>query len=133
MTENITPTFPINAASSNSYPYVTKGQVKDRLESDADFRIEALLVLYRRQTTDEQEAKDTKHKNRRGFMSSHAVHGTRIAELVISGAEISDEDQAKLDGIVVRYSKQLAGHYRAEQVMSLDAEAVEATRAKFGV
>lgn len=133
MTDSKSPTFAINAAANNSYPYVTKSQVKARLEADADFRVEALLVLYRRQTEDEQDAKDTKYKNKRGFMSSHAVNGTNLAEKVIAGEELTDEDEGKLEGIVAKYSKQLAGHYRSEQIMSLDAEAVEATRAKFGV
>jgi hypothetical protein len=133
MTDTKNPTFPINAAANNSYPYVTKKQVAERLADDADFRVECLLVLYRRQTTDERDAKDTKHKNRRGFMSSHAVNGSTLAEKVISGEELTDEDHGKVDAIVPRYGKQLASHFRAEQKMSLDAEAQSEISAKFGV
>lgn len=126
-------TFEINNQSNNSYPFVTKAQVKARLESDPDFRREALLVLYRRQTEDEREAKDTVHKNRRGFMSSHAVHGTRIAELLLMGESISLEDESRIEAITGRYTKQLCEHYRAEQISELDAEEAAKVKATFGV
>ena len=127
------PTFAINPAANNSYPYVTKSQVAERLSQDADFRVAALLVLYRRQTEDERDEKDTKYKNKRGFMSSHAVNGSRLAEKVISGEELSGEEQEKVDCIVGRYTKQLTGHYRAEQVAYLDDDAAAQIREKFGV
>ena len=101
--------------NSNKYPFVTKAQIASRLENEPDFRMECLLVLYRRQTEDEQERKETKYKNKRGFMSSHAVNGTRLAEQVLAGEEITEEDQGKIDGMVVRYTKQLASHFRAIQ------------------
>lgn len=127
------PTFAIDTNPTNSYPYVTKKQVAERLADDADFRVECLLVLYRRQTEDEREEKDTKYKNRRGFMSSHAVWGTKLAEKVISGEDLTEEEEGKIEGIVPRYTKQLAAHFRAEQQMHLDEEAQEQIRAKFGV
>jgi hypothetical protein len=127
------PTFAINTNPTNSYPYVTKAQVKARLEEDADFRLQCILVLYRRQTEDERDEKDTKYKNRRGFMSSHAVWGSKIAEKVISGEELTEEEEGKAEEIPCRYTKQLAAHFRAEQQMHLDEEAQEQIRAKFGV
>ena len=132
-TENSNPTFAIKTAAQNSYPYVTKSEVKARLETDPDFRVSALLVLYKRQTEDEREAKDTKWKNRRGFMSSHAVNGSRLAEKVICGEELTEEDHGKIEAIVTRYSKQLAAHYRAEQTVCLDSEAAAQIKEKFGV
>ena len=96
----------------NGYPFRTKREICDQLATDRDFRHECLLILYRRQTEDEQETKETKWKNRRGFMSSHAVNGSRIAQAILAGEQLSDEDEAKLDGIVCRYGKQLAAHFR---------------------
>ena len=133
MTDNTTPTFAIDTDPQNSYPYVTKRQVKERLDADPDFRLECMLVLYRRQTEDERDAKDTKHKNKRGFMSSHAVWGSKIAERLIAGEELTEEEVGKADAIAPRYSKQLAAHFRAEQTMHLDAEAQAAVKEKFGV
>ena len=101
---------------TNGYPFVTKRQIADHLESSEDFRNEAMLVLYRRQTEDEQETSETKWKNRRGFMSSHAVHGTRIAKALLAGEPLSDEDRGRVSAIACRYTKQLAAHFRAEQL-----------------
>jgi hypothetical protein len=132
-----TPTFEINANPSNSYCFVTKAQVKDRIESgDTGFLVTCLLVLYRRQTEDEQATKDTKYKNKRGFMSSHAVHGTRIAEELAAGLsfeQLTEADQGRVQNMVPRYIKQLAGHFRAEQEMSMDSAKREEQRALFGV
>jgi len=133
MTDTKNPTFAINPAANNSYPYVTKAQVKARLEEDADFRLQALLVLYRRQTEDERDEKDTKWKNKRGFMSSHAVNGSQLAEKVIAGEELTEEESGKVEGIVCKYSKQLTAHFRAEQTACLDAEAQAQIHEKFGV
>jgi hypothetical protein len=98
----------------NGYPFRTKREICDQLATDRDYRVECLLVLYERQTTDEQETKETKWKNRRGFMSSHAVNGSRIAQALLAGEALSDEDEAKLSAIVCRYGKQLASHSRAQ-------------------
>lgn len=98
----------------NGYPFRTKREICDQLATDDSFRHACLLVLYERQTTDEQETKETKWKNRRGFMSSHAVNGSRIAQALLAGEALSPEDEAKLDGIVCRYGKQLAAHFRQE-------------------
>jgi len=133
MTDTKIPTFAINPAANNSYPYVTKKQVAERLADDADFRLQCLLVLYRRQTEDERETKDTKWKNKRGFMSSHAVNGSRLAEKVIAGEELTEEESGKVEGIVCKYSKQLTAHYRAEQTACLDDEAAAQIHEKFGV
>jgi hypothetical protein len=131
-------TFEINANPSNSYAFVTKAQVKERIEHGSpDFLVECLFILYRRQTQDEQAAKDTKYRNKRGFMSSHAVHGTRIAEELSSGLigweELTETDQRRIEAIVPRYLKQLTAHFRAEQEWEMDAAKREEQRALFGV
>ena len=118
-------------ATSNGYPFMTKRQIVAKLHAERDFRHEALLVLFQRQTEDEVVEKDTKWKNRRGFMSSHAVHGTRIAELILAGDRIEDEDEGRIEAMVVRYGKQLAAHYR--QVKLAENPELAAQAAKFGI
>lgn len=100
----------------NVYPFRTKRDILAQLETDDDFLVECLGILYQRQTEDERETKETKYKNRRGFMSSHAVNGTRLAEKMLTGEEWSEEDWGKARAIVGRYGKQLAAHFRAEQI-----------------
>lgn len=122
--------------TSNGYPFATKREIVARLADDRDFRAEALLVLYQRQTDDEVVAKDTKWKNRRGFMSSHAVHGTRIGQLLVNGESLEDEDQDRVWAMAPRYSKQLADHFRTVQLRKAretgDTKLIEQA-AKFGI
>jgi len=101
-----------------SYPFRTKRQILEQLETDDTFLVECLGILYQRQTTDEQETKETKYRNHRGFMSSHAVNGTRLAEKMLSGEEWMPEEWDKVRGIVCRYGKQLAAHFRAETLVN---------------
>lgn len=117
--------------TSNGYPFATKREIVERLHADREFRHEALLVLYQRQTDDEVAEKDTKWKNKRGFMSSHAVHGTRIAEAILAGEEIDAEDEGRIEAMVVRYGKQLAAHFRQAKLRANPELAEQA--AKFGV
>lgn len=103
------------AKAKISYPFPTKREVLAAQASD-DVVLEHLGILYQRQTDDEKERKETKWKNRRGFMSSHAVNGTKVAEKVAMGEELSEADWAMARGIVSHYGKQLAAHYREEMI-----------------
>lgn len=104
--------------TKKSYPFVTKAQLKARLQ-DFTFCCEAMVILFDRQTAFEQETSSTLNKNRRGFMSSHAVHGTRIAKALRAGEAVAEEDVARVMAIAPRYTKQLADHFRA---LALEAD-----------
>ena len=110
----------------NKYPFRTKREILAQLETDDTFVVEAMGILYQRQTEDERETKETKYKNRRGFMSSHAVNGTRLVEKMLQGEEWTPEDWGKARGIVCRYGKQLAAHFRSEQLAKSPGLAAEA-------
>lgn len=118
-------------ASSNNYPFQTKAQIKDRLSFDDSFVLACVLVMDARQTEDEQESRETKWRNRRGWMSSHAVHGSRIAALVRSGEDLSEEDSRRAREMVSRYTKQLASHFR--QVASEEDPSLKEAGSVFGV
>ncbi len=94
-----------------NYPFATKAQI---LASQADFStcLVHLEQLYDAQTSEEQDAKDTRVKNARGFMSSHAVTGSTLAVKARSGEELTEEEQGKVRSIVCRYGKQLAAFSR---------------------
>jgi len=49
----------------------------------------ALVILYRRQTADEQKHRDTKHSNKQGFNTAHAKEGTRLARKILAGENLS--------------------------------------------
>lgn len=99
-----------------AYPFLTKAQISSRIGSDFKFACEVIGILYDRQTKHEQDTKSTLTKNARGFMSSHAVHGSRIAQLLRNGQALDEADMARVAMIAPRYTKQLAEHFRAEAI-----------------
>ena len=98
--------------TKNPYPFMTKSEVGARLAEDREFRQSCLLTIFNRQTVVEQDSLQTTDKNARGFMSSHSVNGSIIAKKILNGEELSPEDDAKLQGIICKYTKQLANHFR---------------------
>jgi hypothetical protein len=115
---------------TNLYPFLSKAQISTRIEEDPAFALECLQIMCSRQTAFEQESKTTVVKNRRGFMSSHAVNGTLLA--VKARTEGLDEvETAKAQEMVSHYTKQLASHFRAE---ALERDpSLAATARVFGV
>ena len=102
--------------AANLYPFVTKSTLKARLAAEPEFRAQAMVILLALQTQHEQDTSTTLSKNRQGFMSSHAVHGTRIAKAIKAGEILSDEDQGRVDAIAPRYTRQLAVYFRAKAI-----------------
>ncbi len=109
-----------------SYPFVTKSIIAARIEQDDAFMVECLGVLYARQTAFEQDTKSTLNKNRQGFMSSHAVRGSTLA-VKAAGEGLTEEETDKARGIVCRYTKQLASHFR-QVAIEADPSLAEAAR-----
>lgn len=106
-----------------AYPFRGKNQVKKDLNEEGprgdQVRTVAIALLVHMQTEDERTARDTKHKNKRGLMSSHAWHGTRIGQEIIAGASLADlepEDQDRVSKYARVYSKQIAAALRAYAV-----------------
>lgn len=102
--------------NQNMYPFVTKTQIKTRLDNEPEFRLQAMAILHTLQTEYEQETKSTRSKNRQGFMSSHAVKGCKVAEKIKAGETLTVEDQDIVDRIAPRYSRQLATFFRAQAI-----------------
>ena len=114
-------------AAGNLYPFTTKAQIKARLDSDPAFRVETMCLLHTLQTEHEQATLSTLSQNRQGFMSSHAVWGSKIAVKVkahLAGggtiatamALLTAEEWGKVDAIAPRYSRQLAAYHRAKEI-----------------
>jgi hypothetical protein len=102
--------------SGNLYPFVTKAQIKAKLESDPEYRKEAMAILHTLQTEHEQATKSTLSKNRQGFMSSHAVRGSEVAVKIKAGETLTAEDWEIVNKIAPRYSRQLATFARAQAI-----------------
>ena len=117
--------------SSKLYPFTTKAQIAALIASSDEYMLQGLCQLHTWQTEHEQETKTTEVKNRRGFMSSHAVNGSKLAEKVKAGETLTAEETDKARSIVGRYTRQLAV---ASREAALEADpALRATAAIFGV
>lgn len=99
----------------NGYPFRSKRAILAEIAESPAFALQCLQIMDARQTEDERENKETKYKNRRGWMSSHAVNGTILAAKARDEG-LSDEEFAKAQAMVSRYGKQLASHFRNESL-----------------
>ena len=102
---------PIN---TNSFPFITRKQIKAELDNSFDTRCAAMMTLYRLQTLQEQATDKTLYANRNGFMSSHAVNGSKVAKKLMAGEELEASDVEHVNRIAPTYSRQLAPLARAE-------------------
>ena len=106
----------VATTSTNLYPFVTKAQIAERLYQSFEARCEAMCLLHTLQTEYEQSRRVTLSRNRQGFMSSHAVVGSRVAEKLKAGEQLEDEDVIAINKIAPRYTRQLAVYERAKQL-----------------
>jgi len=113
--------------NGSTYPFISKAQIAERIETDADFARQCILII---QDRHQRRLAGTAHGPRCGWMSSHASLGPRLAGLVAAN-EARPEDFKKAITLVARYTKQLAAHFRAEQLQQNPSLAAVADR--FGV
>jgi len=70
---------------------LTKAGIVKLLQDDKRAVAKALVVLNKRQTTDEQRTEQTKHRNGRGFRPCHARMGTNMAEFFQRNGYLTDK------------------------------------------
>ena len=99
-------------AAPPMYPFVGVKAVKAKLEADPEIQKAVVCMLFHLQTEAEQAKRDTEVKNRCGFMSSDAWHGSRLAERLINEMGLTADDEAKIAKIATKYSKQLSVQLR---------------------
>lgn len=121
----------MTTTNSNLYPFETKAQIAAKIAQDDQYMLAALAQLHTWQTAHEQETKTTEVKNRRGFMSSHAVNGSKLAEKVKRGEALTGEEMDKARSIVCRYTRQLAVFSREQAIAANPA--LNAVASTFGV
>lgn len=85
-----------------------KWSVRKVLANDFAFCRRALLVLYRRQTEDEQAARRTKHDNDRGFNQPDARRGSELARRVLAGGLLEPKEVIEIRTMLWKYAGQLA-------------------------
>lgn len=114
-------------ASDNRYPFVTKAEVRRRLEHEAAFVLECLALM---QSRHELRTSGAKIDGACGWMSSQRSKGEALAEKAAVGNLTAHEtvDAARL---LSSYAKQIAAVLR-EQALAADPSLAGAARV-FGV
>ena len=113
-------------AQPPAYPFVGVKAVKATLIAEPVVQRALLCILWHLQTEGEKAKRDTEVKNRAGFMSSDAWHGSRLAERLVNGMEIVAEDEEKITKIATKYSKQLSIQLRRQAMIESPALAAYA-------
>lgn len=81
--------------------------IKALLDSNDKAVMRALVVLYNRQTADEQQSHVTSHLNGRGFNGYDANFGTDLAKQVMAGRGLSVRQLAAARKMCKKYARQL--------------------------
>lgn len=85
----------------------TPDAIRDLLDR-SDLAVErAVVAIYDRQTCDEQNVEETRHRNGVGFASCHAHLGSYYAKWVLAGRHLTGRHLDKARRIVRWYAKQL--------------------------
>lgn len=77
------------------------------LAYDLDFAVKCLMLLYERQTLDEQAMEDTHHRNDVGFNSADAPVLSPIAEAIRADQGLNQQDKRELHTRMIKYARQL--------------------------
>jgi len=81
--------------------------IKEKLSTDVRWIERALIVLFHRQTSDEQDSGQTRVYNNRGFNGADSRYLTYCAKYVIGGGRISGKHLQKCAKMLPKYWKQI--------------------------
>lgn len=82
--------------------------IREKINTNQQWLERAVLALYNRQTTDEQNQFTTTHHNAAGFNSADAGYLTYIAQWINAGKHLDGKHLDKTRTRVSKYCKQLA-------------------------
>ena len=97
-----------------------RDQILSSLATNERAVAKALVLLYRRQTADEQEAQTTCHVNGRGFNAADASLLTLYAERVLRGERLSFERLHEARNRLRKYVGQLEDEAIAKDLRKLE-------------
>ena len=120
---------PVVCRDGRQYPFVGEKTVRAALEADENLRIANAFLMFHLQTEFEQATKETKDKNRRGFMSSHAGTGTKIVQAMLDGGTLDPDQEYKVDGLRLigheAFLRHVGGRYAKQLSVSLRVLAIQ--------
>jgi hypothetical protein len=85
-----------------------KWNIRAKLKTDFKWCRRALIVLYQRQTADEQSATRTKHDNDRGFNQPDARRGSELARKAMTPVLFEPWEVIEARKLLMKYAGQLA-------------------------
>jgi hypothetical protein len=85
-----------------------KFNIRAKLNTDFKWCRRALVVLYQRQTDDEQAATRTKHDNMRGFNQPDARRGSELARKAMTPQLFAPAEVIEARNMLRKYAGQLA-------------------------
>lgn len=85
-------------------------EFRSQLSSNERWAVKGLIVLFNRQTEDEQAAESTRHSNHRGFNHSDAKKLTGIAKWYNKNGFLTASQIALVQRKIPKYAKQLVDH-----------------------
>jgi ssDNA-binding Zn-finger/Zn-ribbon topoisomerase 1 len=86
----------------------TKEAIIDLINTREDAVLKGIVIIYNRQTTDEQVTRDTKYLNGRGFNGFDAEFGSSLAVQVIDKHYLSIKQMEFARRLLRKYAGQLA-------------------------
>ena len=86
---------------------ITAQQLWQGLDTNSKWVERAIVVLYERQTKDEQRTSSTRVHNKMGFASCDARSGTYMAKWVLSGKHLDGKWLEKARKMAKKYTRQL--------------------------
>ena len=93
---------------------VTKASIKVLLETNDKADERAIIVLFERQTYDEQATSSTCHDNQRGFSAAHASKGSYYARWIKSGRHLT--------GWHLQNARRMTQHYTHQLLLAAQAK-----------
>src|SRR5262245_53914446 len=93
--------------SSNSYPFMSKRIIAEKIRADRTFALEAFRILLAR-----PEQRTAGIQGAAGFMASHSGAIRQFAT-TLEERPLNDDEHSKLVEILVHYGRQLAAYFRA--------------------
>lgn len=98
--------FRLDTLNANAMEY-TKEVIQAKLSTDIRWIEKAVLVLFSRQTDDEQTNQVTRWENGRGFNSSDSRYLTYIAKYLLGGRHLSGRHLEKVATKMPKYWRQI--------------------------
>jgi transcription initiation factor IIE alpha subunit len=89
----------------------TSKEVEENINTNPNAVNRALLTLYEQQTLDEKSSHLTSHTNKMGFNGADAPFGTSLAEQIMKGRTLSDNQLATARRMLKKYVKQITKIY----------------------